>query len=311
MIYFFTWNSSLLIKQQIKAWKDKFIKTFWEFNLIHIKSLEEHDNNFLSENISSSSFLSEKKLIIIDLDNDISEEKQDFLMKILLLIPDSNIVLLNYINPDKRTKFYKFLIKTVGEIKEFNINDDFSLSKVISDKYNKSISNQAIQTLISYKSKNIEKIFSEIDKLLINYEYIEQAHIIENIYPELEESIFQVIDDILNNNITSTIKKIDIILENTNIYAFYNNLLANLRTSVFILKLKNNKTSTNEIWSLLNLWNRAFLVNKNYKLSFKKAEDLYINLINIDKKMKSWFLLWTTDNEFKYELEKVLIKNLY
>jgi DNA polymerase III delta subunit len=56
------------------------------------------------------------------------------------------------------------------------------------------------------------KINSEIEKLLINFDYINTKEIIENIAPELEESIFQIIDDILNCNIINAIKKIDIIL---------------------------------------------------------------------------------------------------
>jgi DNA polymerase III delta subunit len=55
--------------------------------------------------------------------------------------------------------------------------------------------------LIAYKSNNLEKVNSEINKLLITKNYIEIDHIIDNIFPELEESIFQFIDDILNKNI--------------------------------------------------------------------------------------------------------------
>jgi len=62
-----------------------------------------------------------------------------------------------------------------------------------------------------------------------------------------------VIDDILNKNIVSALSKIKIILSDTNVYAFYNNLLANLRTSVYISKLKFLKTPTIEISNALNL----------------------------------------------------------
>jgi DNA polymerase III delta subunit len=63
--------------------------------LIHIKNIDTVDNNFLTLNITSTSFLSEKKLVIIDLDEKISEEKQEFLIKILSNIPESNIILIN------------------------------------------------------------------------------------------------------------------------------------------------------------------------------------------------------------------------
>ena len=84
MLYFFTWNSDFLIKEQIKAWKSKFIWKFWDFNLVEIKNLEEVDNNFLVENLTSRSFLDEKKLIIINVEqgkkSEKEEQKRDFIL---------------------------------------------------------------------------------------------------------------------------------------------------------------------------------------------------------------------------------------
>jgi len=139
MLYFFTWNSDFLVREQVKAWKEKFVWKFWDFNMIHIKNVETVDNNFLTENISSTSFLSEKKLIIIDIEKELTTEKESFLINILDKIPDDNIVLFNSVNPDKRTKFYKEL-KKKSELKEFNTKDDSDLHSYISSKYQKQIS---------------------------------------------------------------------------------------------------------------------------------------------------------------------------
>ena len=306
MLYLFTWNSDFLVREQVKAWKNHFVWKFWDFNLIHIKNIETVDNNFLVENITSTSFLSEKKLVIIDLNKDLSSEKEEFFIKILDRIPDENIILFSSINPDKRTKFYKEL-KKKAELKEFNTKDDSDIHRIISNKYWNKITNQAINTIIKYKSWNLSKIISEIEKLLITLDKIDVNHITENIAPELEESIFQVIDNILNRETILAIKKIDIILNDTKIHPFYNNLIANLRTSIYILKLKNLNKSASEIWTTLNLWSRAFLVNKKYRISYKNAQKLYINLIKIDKKKKSGKLNWTEDKDFRFELERILI----
>jgi len=307
MLYFFTWNSDFLVKEQVKAWKERFISKFWEFNLVHIKNIENTDNNFLIENITSTSFLSEKKLVIIDLDEKISDEKQMFFIKLLDKIPDDNIILFNTINPDKRTKLYKEL-KKQSEFKEYNTKDDSDLHSIISKKYWNKISSSWINTIIKYKSWNLNKIISEINKLLITFDKLDNKEIIENISPELEESIFQVIDDILNNNTIQALKKIDIILNDTSIYAFYNNLIANLRTSVYISKLKNLNKNSTDISSILNLWNRTFLINKSYRINYKQLEHLYNNLVNIDKKMKSGLLNWTEESDFRFELERILIE---
>jgi DNA polymerase III delta subunit len=65
----------------------------------------------------------------------------------------------------------------------------------------------------------------------------------ENIFPELEENIFQIIDDILSLKIKEAINKIRITTYEENIYLIYNSLLANLRVNLFILKLKKDGNS--------------------------------------------------------------------
>jgi len=256
-----------------------------------------------------------KKLIIIDNyptnsenKNSKSIEKQNFLETIIDKIPQNNIVLFSSENIDKRTKFYKKIKKIATKIEEFNTKSEQDIFAILENKYKNKIDFQAINLLIKYKWGNLEKCISEIEKLLITRAKINQWDIRQFITPELEESIFQVIDDILNKNIVSAITKIRNILNDTNIYAFYNNLLANLRTSVYISKLKNLNTPTPEIWHTLSLWNRSFLANKNYKISHKKLENLYISLVNLDKKMKSWKLMWTEEKDFKFEVEKCILE---
>lgn len=306
MLYFFTWNSDFLVNEQVKSWKDNFIGKFWDFNLVHIKNIEELDNNFLIENITSGSFMNEKKLVIINLDKWTSSEKEEFLLKILDNIPENNIVLFNSINPDKRNKLYKYLSKN-ATTKELNSKNDSDLNSTINRKFSWKISSSWISAIIRYKSWNLNKIVSEIEKLLIIYDYIDTKEVTENIIPELDESIFQVIENILNKDTNAAISKINIILNEINIYAFYNNLIANLRTSIYISKFKDLKIAPNEIWDLLKLWSRGFLVNKRYKSSYNNLEKIYINLVKIDKKMKSWMLNWTWEEDFRFELERVLL----
>lgn len=312
MIYHFTGNSHYLVSQHVVAWKKKFSDKFWDFNMLHIKDISEVDNNFLLENLTAMSFFQEKKLIILDLELGIKDakkvEKIDFILKLLENnIPEWNIVLVISIDPDKRSKQYKTLNK-IAEVKEFIIKDSSDSFQILKQKFNWKISDSAIQKLIIYKSNNIDKIASEIEKLLITIEYIEVKHITDNIYPELEESIFQFIDDILNKNVIWAKSKLNIILNDTSIYAFYNNLLANLRTNIFIWELKSQRKSPNEISQILDLWNKKFLINKSYRINFILLKQFYLDLISLDKKMKSWKMIWTEEKDFQLEFENVLVK---
>ena len=315
MIYLFTWNSDFLVKEKTLKWKKLFIEKNWDFNLIHFKELENIDNNQISENLLAEGFMWEKKLIIIENfplnwenKNSKSIEKQEFLEKIIDQIPTNNILLFSSSNIDKRAKFYKKIKKIADKIEEFNSKSSNDIIYIIKNKYLWKIDDTAIELLIKYKWWNLEKTISEIEKLLITKNKINIWDIRQYIAPELEESIFQIIDDILNKKINFALEKIKILLNNTNIYAFYNNLIANLRTNIYILKLKKLNIPNNEISYNLNLWNRSFLVNKNYKISYEKLKNLYINLIDLDKKMKSWKLIWTEEKDFKLEIEKIILK---
>jgi hypothetical protein len=74
--------------------------------------------------------------------------------------------------------------------------------------------------------------------------------------------------------------------------------------------LKNRGISSKTIGDCLQLWSRAFLTWKTYKISLKKLWTLFLNLIEIDKKMKFWKLLWSDSNDLFYELEKAVFKNI-
>jgi len=307
MQYYFTWNSFYLIEEKVKAWETKFIWKFGEFNYTQIKDLEEFDNNFLSEILTWNSFLSQKKLITIKLNWNKSEiNKINFILWLLNNIPEDNIVLFYETKPDKRSKHYKTL-KSNSTHSEFNIKDTNQIIQEINKKYQNKISPWAISKIIDYKSQNLSKIFLELNKLFICKDFIDVKDIEENIFPELEESIFQIIDCLLNLDKELLINKIDILLNQTNIYAFYNNFLANIRTNLYILKYKSLKINNNLIIENLKLWNRGFLVNKNQKISFDKLKFFYVELINLDKKMKTWNLFENNDKALKFEINKLIL----
>ena len=308
MNYVFTWNSDFLITEALNKWKKQFIEKYSDFNLTHLKEIKNLDKNILKDAILSGSlFSSEKKLIILDINNDIWDELEDFLIKNLEKKPQENIIILNYFLPDKRKKFWKN-IKNISEIKEFNLENEEDTKKIINSKVSWKINLEAINTMIKYKSNKKNKIIPELEKLTITKDLITKKDIEENIVPELEESIFQIIDLVLNKQIPEAVDKINIILNETNIFAFYNNLLSNLRTSLFILKLKQEKKTQSEISKILDLWNRSFLIGKNYKINFHELKNLYINLVNIDKNMKMWKLVSSEEEDIKFEIEKYLIK---
>lgn len=319
MIYLFTWDNDYLLKGEVKKWKDKFILKFWDFNLFHIKNYDNVDINFISENLLGTSFMSTSKLVILDdipLASNLKNKKsnsnllkiEEYILTILDKIPDSNIILFSSSSVDKRSKIYK-TIKELWKINEFNKTDLWNIPKIISDKYWDIITRDWINDLIRYKWWNLNKIISEIDKLLLTIPKIKSIDIKDNIVPELEESVFIIIDLIISwNNKNKILDSINVLLNDINIYALYNTLVSNLRFYVYIWKLKSLKYSSNDITKMLKLWNRSWLIDKK-KYDYLRIKKIYLLLIDLDKKNKTWELLWTTDNDFKFEIEKIILMN--
>ena len=127
----------------------------------------------------STSFFSEKKLIIIDLNNDLDEDFENFLLSVLDKKEENTIIIFNFLSPDKRKKFYKNLVK-ISEIKEFDIKDENDIKKIILSRFWNIIDDDAIDLIIKYKAKNIKKIFSEIEKLSIINNQIKKEDIEKN-----------------------------------------------------------------------------------------------------------------------------------
>jgi hypothetical protein len=92
-----------------------------------------------------------------------------------------------------------------------------------------------------------------------------------------------------------------------NPYLLYNSLASNFRIYFYIFKLKLLWKSNTEIKSILNLWNRAFLVDKNYKLDKNKFIKMYEKIAWVDWRLKTWKLLWNENIEMIYEIERCLI----
>ncbi|MCT4617339.1 MAG: hypothetical protein N4A38_03970 [Candidatus Gracilibacteria bacterium] len=313
MIELFIGENQFLLSSELKKWKDRFIQKYGDFNLIHIKDYSSIDNNFIVESVLSGGFMGQKKLVILEDIPVSSEDKklayiEELLSNKLELVPKENIVLFVSSKPDKRGKFYKKL-KKIANIHEFGNISGLELKRKLNSKYSKFIDNDALDYLIKIKGENYTKIASEIEKLLIGHLNISKNIIKENVTPEIEESIFSLVDEILMNNKKMAISRLRNLLNQTNIYGIYNFLLSNIRTFVYIDLMKRRRVISNKISFELNLGKRGFLVNKNYFLKGEKLSRLFSNLAEIDYKMKNSKLLDSDEKAMQYELEKVILSN--
>lgn len=312
MIYLYTWENETILKKTLEKWKDTFIEKFWDFNYTNIENPYNTELSLIKESIVSNWFWWEKKLVIIHNIPWNSEEKEEKIEELIIEnlenIPEENFVVFVSRKPDKRWKLYKKLLKT-AEIKTFENYSWIELINFLENRYWENFSRRALQKISSYKWENMLECINECEKLSLYKDKIDEEDVIENVSENIDDSVFKVCDFLLEDNPKKAIELIRKLSEKDSIYMIYNAILSSIRTTFYIELLKNKRVNQSEISTLLDLQKRSFLVNKRYKLGFIRIKWLYSSLIEIDKKMKSWFFLESTDEAFLYEIERVILKN--
>lgn len=312
MIYLFFWEKHFRDKL-INSWKNSFAEKYSDLNIFHVKNTLDYDFNFYSQNLLWGSFFASKKLFIIDDFSFKIWEKDDnilkyeeFFLNILDKVWDENIVVFNNENADKRSKLFK-KIEKIWEIKDFSIKDNLELKEKLRQVYGEKVSLQAINKIIELKWESFLAIENEFEKLFLTKDFVDVWDLSE-VLPSVEQNIFDIINLILNLDTKLAIKKLRELSQFLdNPFLLYNMIISNLRIYFYIFYLKNSWIQNNKISEVLNLWNRWFLVWKNYKISFEKFVKMYEKLLKIDEKLKTWKLLWSWNEEFMYEMEKSLI----
>lgn len=316
MKYLFSWNNSYLIWKQGQKWKQAFRDKYGDENVIHIKGLDTISKDFLSESLLSRGLFSEKRLVLVE-DFPLSSETsfsgasdiEKHILELLPHIPEDILVVFLSTNPDKRKAGFKEL-KKVAECQEFSISSEAEVISAISQKYAGKIDASAVKELVYMKGNSLEKSISELDKLLLTKDSVTLSDIKNCIIPEFEQSIFVFIDTILDKDSKKIFSDFENILGHSNLYAFYQSIIANIRTFLYISFLKKSGRNTNEIGDILKLWNRTFLINKRYRAKHVEIKKLYEKLLEFDKNMKFWKLISSEEDELTFQLRQIFVDYL-
>ena len=319
MIYFFHWNSELLLSDHLNTWKSSFIEKYWDTNFLNIKNYED---SWLLQSISLSSWsiFQEKRLIILNGIPANAEKKdkpvqkfQEQIWELLDGVDDWIFLVFVSLNPDKRWKLFKKLLKKSKwenvevNIKMFDIQNENDWMTIIKRKFPDQDA-RVLQTVFERKNKNLIKTISEIEKLKIANPHITSNLVAENIIPEFEESIFECIDNVVQSDALKLIHNMRMIHAHYDVMPFYYWLISNLRLVVYIWLLKDRWYSKLDIVNQLKIWNRWFLLDKYKNADHEKINILYLQLLGIDRKLKTGKLAHNSDSPLREELECILLE---
>lgn len=313
MIYLFIWEKKHRLKT-LNTWKKVFKEKYDENNIFHIQNPYEYNQGMYQQILFSWWLFSKKVFCIIDDIFAVWDEKKDpdslnlqkyFLEAIQNISTDTTLVF-NTQAVDKRSSFYK-LVSTLGEVKDFTISNKDELLNMLKKDYQDKVSYKALEKLIEMKWVNFWVISGELEKLLITHEYVDTDQL-WYITIDIEESIFLIVDDILNQKTPQALEKMKkLFFQVDDGFRFYHMLLSNLRIFAYIFLLKSYWVSQSDIKNRLSLGNRGFLVDKRYSYDLEKFLLLYQNMAGIDSLIKTWKLLWTQKEDILFEIEKNLL----
>lgn len=314
MIYLFVWENYLRNKL-LSTWKKSFSEKFSQHNIIYISNILNYEFSFFEQNLLSTWLFSQKNLCIIDdfpftTGDEDSEEYIKFQTSFLDILPkitSENIIVLNNATVDKRSKIYKEILK-IWEIKDFTLSDENDIKNKLHEIYHWQVSQGALMKIIRLKWLHFWNIINELDKLFITKDFIDIADI-EVITKDVEESIFEIINDILWNEIKKAIfklRELSDFLDNP--YLLYNSFASNLRFYFYIFQLKLLSYNNTEIKAILDVGNRSFLIDKEYKIDKIKYIKIYQNIASIDSKMKTGKMMGSEKIDMMYEIERSFLK---
>lgn len=313
MIYLFV-GENYFRKKLIDTWKKSFWEKFSENNIIHIQNVFDYDLGFFEQNLLSTGLFSSKNLFIMDdfpfstdeENNENTAKIQEYFLEIFSRMNSENIVVFNNSKADKRSKIYK-KIKEIWEIKDFVIENEEDLKKKLEQIYNGKVSPQVISKMIELKWLQFANIVWELDKILIVKDFVDMWDI-KDISRDMEENIFEIINLLLACESKKSILKLrELSSQLDNPYLLYNSLVANLRIYFYIFKLQLLWKNQAEIKDILDVWNRAFLITKTYKIKKEDFMKIYQNLANIDGKMKTGKLIGSENIDMMYEIERSIL----
>lgn len=311
-INLFYWENKIFLEKELSKWLKRFEEKYTDFNISRI-----HKDNFDKENIISEiltpPFLSEFRLIVIEdifwnTEETENNNVQEKIINSIENIPDNNIIIFIWNKIDPKNKLFKKLLD-VWQIKEFKNLSENELKIYIREKLLE-IDNSAIEKLIRYKWGNLDKIDHEIDKLQLfkNHERVKTEDIEKYISPEIEVSIFELLDNLYSANYNEAILKFRIMMEQNKSEAIFASILTNIRKFIYVNLLHNVWLDNNQIAEYLKIrW--MYFIQKSIanKARFDNIKKIYLDLIRIDLLLKSWKLIWEWENNFALSFEKMIL----
>lgn len=317
-VYLFYGEDTYSSLNKLNFWQTEFTKKYGgETNIETIEGKALNPGEF-DTNIEAMPFLSEKKLIIIK--NLLAEGKVEIQKKVAESIektPDFLLIIFYETElPDKRTSLFQKINK-IGVTEEFTPLQPAEITKLILEKARKDnikISSATALYLSTYCGLNLWVISSELEKLgtYANGQEITTKMIDDIVSPTLSSSIFKLTDSIAAKNVKESLRIFRILVDSgEDVGRIFFMIVRHFRILIQIKEMLDKNEPQGSM--IRRLKQHPFVIQtaskqaKNFTIS--KIENIYNNLLEVDKKVKTGLIKSYAGNtsEFQLAIEKLII----
>lgn len=333
-LFLFTGDETFLLQQQIKSWKEAFIKKYeGDFNLNTIDGAEVEVGDLISQ-IEAAPFLGDKRLIFIDnlpeapkskntdkvtKKDEARDEELKKLADYLEKITDTSVVVFVQPKPDKRKSLYKKCVQH-AQVKEFTPLSGPVLNSWVQKQaksHGATIDINNTEYLISQTGQNLWRINQELQKLssYCQGKPIDRPCIDHLVVPTVEANVFHLTDALGAKDHKKAIHNLHKTMaagENLRqtFYMIVRQFRLLLQVGGYLESYPN--TSPNSVATSLKL--HPFVArNTVSQLKHFKTDELkaaYQRLLEIDVALKTSKIRVTTDNqdELALAIERFIMK---
>lgn len=298
MILLVSGEENFLSFRKLKQIKEKFSSKSLENP--NIEELDEKTFNFseLIKLASATPFLSQKRLIILKnvLASKVGEDEEEKIIEYLPKIPESTFVLF-YEETDSfvNKKLIKKVISLAQKTWNFKKFRNFELEKWAEKeilKRKSRISKSALPKLISFVGNNLWQLNQEIEKLTAykNGKIIEEDDVDQLVSVNLNNNVFELIDNIGEKNLKKTLNFLNNLIEQgEEIMYLLRMIVYQVRNLILIKELALKNLTKSEI--IKKTGKHPFVVTKSLaqvrNFSSEELEELYNRIFETELKIKT------------------------
>jgi len=303
MIIFIYGNDQYLARQKFDEIKNNFFKTDKSgLNYIYFS-----DNNLdwlkIQQAVSTSTFFSDKKLIVVE--NIISKAKKDVQEKIIDLLDkkkiskDFIVLFFEQGKIESRKKIFKKLLKA-DQVFVFNSLNYSQLNLWIEDEVRKRgglIDKKAVNKLASFVGPDLFRLSKEIDKLIAytivgegGKRQISNADIDLHVFANIDENIFNFTESLSRKDKKKSLKLFhEQFVFDSDFNYFISMMVMQFRNMIKVKDLSSKNINQYEIARLAKIHPYAVLksleVAKNFEM--KDLKNIYDQLFRLERGLKT------------------------